>query len=69
MYTINHESRCLEIAHNDYTEMINEQPSVFIETTDVTNYDSLTESSINEAYCKLGDKIIFFNEMYDEYIL
>lgn len=69
MYTIQHESRQLEIIHNDYTRIINEQPSVFIETTDIT-YDDihLDGDSINELYCKLGDKIIFFNELYDETI-
>ena len=66
MYTINHESRNLEIAHTDYSTIINEQPSVFIETTDIKNYESLEDSYINEFYCKLGDHIIFFNEMYDE---
>lgn len=66
MYTINHESRNLEIAHTDYSTIINEQPSIFIETTDIKNYESLEDSYINEFYCKLGDHIIFFNEMYDE---
>ena len=66
MYTINHESRNLEIAHNDYSTIINEQPSVFIETTDMKNYEPLDDSYINEFYCKLGDRVIFFNEMYDE---
>lgn len=66
MYTINHESRNLEITHHDYSTIINEQPSVFIETTDMKNYENLNDSYINEFYCKLGDKIIFFNEMYDE---
>lgn len=68
MYTINNESRHLEIAHTDYSTIINEQPSVFIETTDIVNREPLDESSINEFYCKLGDHIIFFNEMYDENI-
>ena len=66
MYTINNESRHLEIAHTDYSTIINEQPSVFIETTDVINNDPIDESYINEFYCKLKDHIIFFNEMYDE---
>ena len=39
MYTINHESRNLEIAHTDYSTIINEQPSVFIETTNMKNYE------------------------------
>lgn len=68
MYTINNESRLLEIDHNDYTELINEQPTVFTETTDVMNYDHLDGDLINEVYCKLGDKVIFFNELYDEEI-
>jgi hypothetical protein len=68
MYTIQHESRMLEIAHFDYTNIINEQPSVFVETTDIPNYEDLTEASINETYCKLGDRVIFFNELYDEAI-
>ena len=68
MYTIQHESRLLEVQHNDYTQIINEQPSVFIETTNVLCDEHLDGDSINELYCKLGDKIIFFNEMYDEEI-
>ena len=66
MYTINHESRLLEIDHHDYTQIINEQPTIFTETTNVSNYDHLDDDSINEVYCKLGDKMIFFNELYDE---
>ena len=65
MYTIQHESRNLQIDHYDYTA-INESASVYTETTDIKNYDNLNEDSINEFYCKLGDKVIFFNEMYDE---
>lgn len=68
MYTIQHESRHLEIAHYDYTNIMNEQPSVFVETTDVMNFDDLREAEMNELYCRLGDKMIFFNEMYDEAI-
>lgn len=66
MYTINNESKNLEVVHTDYSTIINEQPSVFVETTNIKNYDALDESYINEFYCKLNDKIIFFNEMYDE---
>jgi len=67
MYTIQHESRYLEVAHNDYSQIINEQPSVFVETTDVKCYEpDINGDSINEFYCKLGDKLIFFNELYDE---
>lgn len=68
MYTIQHESRLLEINHYDKTNIINEQPSVFTETTNVICDDNLNDCSINEVYCKLGDKVIFFNEMYDENI-
>lgn len=68
MYTINNESRLLEVDHLDYTNIINEQPTIFTETTNVSNYDSLDEDSINEVYCKLGNKVIFFNELYDEEI-
>lgn len=68
MYTINNESRLLEIDHLDYTQIINEQPSIFTETTNVINYDHLDGDSINEVYCKLGNKVIFFNELYDEEI-
>lgn len=68
LYTINNESRNLEIAHFDYTNIINEQPSVFIESTDCKEYGNLEECEINELYCRLGDKVIFFNEMYDENI-
>lgn len=68
MYTIQNESRNLEIAHFDYTNIINEQPSIFVETTDIKNYENLDECSINELYCKLNDKVIFFNELYDENI-
>ena len=66
MYTINHESRHLEVAHNDYTTLINEQPSVFIETTDIRSDEHLDDCDINEYYCHLGDKLIFFNELYDQ---
>lgn len=69
MYTIQNESRHLEIAHYDYSEIIHEQPSVFIETVeDLQCYDDLRQDTINEFYCRLGDKMIFFNEMYDEEI-
>ena len=70
MYTINHESRNLEITHEDPIEFINEGTSTpFIETTDIKIYDNLEDSEINELYCRLGDHVIFFNEMYDEDIL
>ena len=66
-YTINHENK-LQIDHNDYSTIINEQASVFTEVTDVTNYDNKADCSINESYCQLGDKVIFFNDLYDEAI-
>lgn len=69
MYTIQNESRYLEIDHYDYTSLINEQPSIFTETTNVLMNDvPITGDLINETYCKLGDKVIFFNELYDENI-
>ena len=64
-YTINHESRYLEYNYDDEVMPINEQ-SVFTEVTNVSCYDNLNEIDINEFYCRIGDKIIFFNEMYDE---
>ena len=66
MYTINNESRLLEIEHNDYSNIINEQPSIFTETTNVSNFNALDNCEINETYCQLGNKVIFFNELYDE---
>ena len=67
-YIINHETRHLECDHYDSNTIpINEQ-SIFRETTNVSCYDDLRETDINEFYCRLGDKIIFFNEMYDENI-
>ena len=66
MYTINNESRNLEITHYDNTNIINEQQSVFIESTDCKDFGDLNDCEINELYCRLGDKVIFFNEMYDE---
>ena len=69
MYTINNESRSLEMTHYDYTNIINEQPSVFIETTDMKNYDDLNSSYMDEYFCKINDKVIFFNEFYDKDVL
>lgn len=74
MYTINHESRNLEMDHHTYS--LNEQgvlledaASVFTETTDVQIFGNLNEEEINDIYYRCGDKVIFFNEMYDEDIL
>lgn len=63
-YTINNECK-LQIDHTDNITMINEQASVFTEVTDVKNYD-MNNDIINEFYCKMGNKAIFFNEMYDD---
>lgn len=66
MYTIQNESRSLEYTYNtDDITALNEQ-NVFTETTDVKFWDNLDNASINEFYCQLGNKLIFFNEMYDE---
>lgn len=62
-YTINHENN-LQVDYHDYTA-INEQASIYTEVTDVKNYDNQSDCSINESYCQLGDKVIFFNELYD----
>jgi len=69
MYTINNESRALEIDHYQYDQngvMLEDASSVFRETTDVKNFSNLEESEINDLYCRLQDKVIFFNEMYDD---
>ena len=66
LYTINHETRHLECDHYDASIVpINEQ-TVFTEVTDNTCFDNLNEMDIDEFCCRLGDKVIFFNEMYDE---
>ena len=68
MYTVQHESRLLQCDHTDNGIIPLNEQSVYTETTDVACYDDLREMDINEFYCRLGDKIIFFNEMYDENI-
>jgi hypothetical protein len=66
LYTIQNESRLLQCKHQpDGYGPVNEQ-AVFTETTDVACWDSLDEMRMNDLYCQLGNKIIFFNEMYDE---
>ena len=65
MYTVQNESRVLQHEY-DKADLITEQGGAFIESTDVTCFDDLREMDINEFYCRLGNKIIFFNEMYDE---
>lgn len=64
MYTVQNESRLLQCDHEPIAAL-NEQ-SVFTETTDVSYFGHTDDMDINEFYCRLGDKIIFFNEMYDE---
>ena len=66
MYTVQNESRMLECDYYD-SNIINEQ-AIFTETTDIPYYGHLDDSEINELYCRLGDKFIFFNEMTDENI-
>lgn len=68
-YTINHESKCLEIIHTDSSQIALNEQSVYVESTGVEVItESTEECSINELYCKLGDSMIFFNELYDETI-
>ena len=65
MYTVQHESRLLQ---HDYESDVLHEQAVFTETTDVSFWDSinLDEGEITDYYCRLGDKLIFFNEMYDD---
>lgn len=68
MYTINSSSK-LECTHYDNSLMaINESvENAFIETTDISLYDSDKPSEyINELYYKNGNTVIFFNELYDD---
>lgn len=65
MYTVQNESRQLQ--HDYESDVINEA-AVFTETTDTRFWDSIEGAEINESFCRLGDKIIFFNELYDEQI-
>ena len=67
MNPIQHESRLLECEYVDPTEVIHEQ-SIYKEVVDIKCFDDLRDIDINEFYCRLGDKIIFFNEMYDEQV-
>ena len=61
MYSINRDNKFLECEYPD------DGQGVFTETTDVSmalaNFD---ECEINELYCRLGDKVMFFGEMYDD---
>lgn len=68
MYTINQESRMLGIDYPEYDSsgVILESASVFHEDADVCElYADLNDCEINEVFCRLGDKTIFFNEMYE----
>ena len=65
-YTINHETRHLECDHYDNDIIPISEQSIFRETTDAICYDNLNDMDIDEFCCRLGDKMIFFNEMYDE---
>lgn len=71
MYTINTESRHLEIDYPEYGDngVILEGGNTFTETLDIKEYGDLRECEITDLYCRLGNKMIFFNEMYDEDIL
>ena len=73
MYTINHESRNLEIDHYTYTEdengiLMEDPSSIFTEKTDIQIFGNLNEEEINDMYYRCGDQVLFFNEMYDEEI-
>ena len=68
MYTINNESNQLEINHLNNPSILNEQ-SFYKETVDdVRVYKNNDDIEINENYCRMGDNVIFFNELYDETI-
>ena len=71
MYTINTESRNLEIDYPEYGDngIILEEGNVFTETLDIKEYGDLRECELTDMYCRLGNKMIFFNELYDENIL
>ena len=71
MYTINQESRVLELEHpgDKYiTESGSiEQDQSFIESTDISIHDcNLQDCEINELYYRLGNKLQFFGEYFDE---
>ena len=74
MYTINNESRLLEINHSysNHNGILLEESNIFTETTDIPFYgDIYNEDSgeINDLYIRSKDKIFFFAENYDEDIL
>jgi hypothetical protein len=63
MYTVQHESR--NLMHDYEPTVLNE--AAYTDTTDVKFWDSNLEGGeVTDYYCRLGDKLIFFNEMYDE---
>lgn len=69
MYTINNESGLLEMTYDEPEQWIQEEVSeAFKETTDI-RFNTEEDYEINELYCRLGNDVIFFNEMYDEQIL
>ena len=71
MFLVNNEG----YIYKDYYEydgngVILENSSVFREVTDVNIKDDLKEyGESNNAWLKMGDNILFFNELYDEYYL
>ena len=68
MYTINNENHLLMEypEYNSYGAVVESATEPFIEDTGVTitGIDK-NDCSINELYCQLGDRVIFFNELYD----
>ena len=73
MYTINNESHCLEIDHNEYDKNgVILESNTFTESTDIKMYDDIiSEDSgeITDLYIRSGNKVFFFNENYDENII
>lgn len=69
MYTINHESRMLQCDHTeDGLKSLNEQ-TVYTEQTQIDTYGmDLNSYYITDEFCKCGDSLLFFNELYDEEI-
>ena len=63
LYTINNEN----YLEREYTDVFTEA-ALFTETSDIriTESSMLEDCDINDFYCRLGDKFIFFNEMYNE---
>ena len=64
MYTINQEGY-LEVQHDDPIEVMNEAAyEPFIETTDIMEKIDENALDINDIYCRLGNKLIFFNDVF-----